>query len=88
MTHDPKFDIPALAYAVTTDAGYIGAMGAKRTNEERFRMLREAGCTADQLARIHAPIGLDIGGKSPEETAVSVAAQIIALRGGKTGRML
>jgi xanthine dehydrogenase accessory factor len=88
MTHDPKFDIPALACAVTTGAGYIGAMGARRTNEERFRKLREAGCTEDQLARIHAPIGLDIGGKSPEETAVAIAAQIIAMRSGKTGRML
>jgi xanthine dehydrogenase accessory factor len=86
LTHDPKFDIPALIQAVKTDVGYIGAMGAKRTNEERFRKLREAGCTEDQLARIHAPIGLDIGGKSPEETAVSVAAQIVAFRNGKTGR--
>ena len=86
MTHDPKFDLPALQHAVQTEAGYIGAMGAKRTNEERFRKLREAGCTEEQLARIHAPIGLDIGGKSPEETAVSIAAQIIALRSGKATR--
>lgn len=83
LTHDAKFDLPALTYAVKTDAGYIGAMGAKRTNEERFHKLREAGCTEEQLARIHAPIGLDIGGKSPEETAVSIAAQIIAFRNGK-----
>ena len=86
LTHDPKFDIPALIYALKTEAGYIGAMGAKHTNEERFRKLREAGCTEEQLARIHAPIGLDIGGKSPEETAVSIAAQIVAFRNGKTGR--
>jgi xanthine dehydrogenase accessory factor len=86
LTHDPKFDLPALTYALKTDAGYIGAMGAKRTNEERFRKLREAGCTEEQLARIHAPIGLDIGGKSPEETAVSIAAEIIAFRNGKATR--
>ncbi|HLQ32893.1 MAG TPA: XdhC/CoxI family protein [Chloroflexota bacterium] len=86
LTHDPKFDIPALLHALKTDAGYIGAMGAKRTNEERFRKLREAGCSEEQLARIHAPIGLDIGGKSPEETAVSIAAEIIALRNGKLQR--
>lgn len=83
LTHDAKFDVPALLQALKTDAGYIGAMGAKRTNEERFRKLREAGCTEEQLARIKAPIGLDIGGRSPEETAVSVAAQIIAWRSGK-----
>jgi xanthine dehydrogenase accessory factor len=86
LTHDPKFDIPALLHAVKTDAGYIGAMGAKRTNEERFRKLREAGCSEEQLARIHAPIGLDIGGKSPEETAVSIAAQIVAVRSGRAPR--
>lgn len=83
LTHDPKFDIPALTYALKTDAGYIGAMGAKRTNEERSRKLREAGCSDEQLARIHAPIGLDIGGQSPHETAVSIAAQIVGLRNGK-----
>ncbi|HLY64538.1 MAG TPA: XdhC/CoxI family protein [Chloroflexota bacterium] len=83
LAHDAKFDIPALQRAMATDAGYIGAMGAKRTNEERLRKLRELGCTEDQLARIHAPIGLDIGGKSPEETAVSIAAQIVAWRSGK-----
>jgi xanthine dehydrogenase accessory factor len=86
LTHDPKFDLPALTCAVKTDAGYIGAMGAKRTNEERFRKLREAGCTDEQLARIHAPIGLDIGGKSPEETAVAIAAEIIAFKNGKAPR--
>jgi xanthine dehydrogenase accessory factor len=86
LTHDPKFDLPALIHAVKTDAGYIGAMGAKRTNEERFRKLREAGCTEEQLARIHAPIGMDIGGKSPEETAVSIAAEIIALKHGKSAK--
>ncbi|HEX6512596.1 MAG TPA: XdhC/CoxI family protein [Chloroflexota bacterium] len=86
LTHDPKFDIPALLHALQTDAGYIGALGAKRTNEERFSKLRGAGCTEDQLARIHAPVGLDIGGKSPEETAVSVAAEIIAVRNGKSIR--
>lgn len=83
LTHDAKFDVPALQQALKTDAGYIGAMGAKRTNEERFRKLRDAGCTLEQLARIRAPIGLDIGGRSPEETAVSIAAQIIAWRNGK-----
>jgi xanthine dehydrogenase accessory factor len=86
LAHDAKFDLPALQQALKTDAGYIGAMGAKRTNEERFRKLREAGCTDEQLARIKAPIGLDIGGRSPEETAVSIAAQIIAWRSGKLER--
>lgn len=83
LTHDPKFDLPALRQAVQTSAGYIGAMGAKKTNEQRFRRLREEGCTDEQLARIHAPIGYDLGGKSPQETAVAIAAEIIALRYGK-----
>jgi xanthine dehydrogenase accessory factor len=86
LTHDPALDVPALLVALKTEAGYIGAMGAKRTNEERFRKLRDAGATDDQLARIHAPIGLDLGGKSPEETAVSIAAEILAVRYGKPAR--
>ena len=87
LTHDPKFDIPALTRALRTEAGYIGAMGARKTNEARFAKLREAGLSDEQLARIHAPIGLDIGGRNPQETAVSIAAEIIAWRSGRQGAL-
>jgi xanthine dehydrogenase accessory factor len=83
LTHDAKFDVPALMAAVRTDAGYIGAMGSRRTHADRVGRLREAGATDDDLARIRAPIGLDLGGRTPEETAVSICAEIIALRSGR-----
>lgn len=80
LTHDHKFDVPLLKVALETPAGYIGAMGAKRTTESRNERLREEGVTDDQLARIHAPIGLRIGSQTPEEVAVAVAAEIVATR--------
>jgi xanthine dehydrogenase accessory factor len=77
LTHDDKFDVPILKVAVESDAGYIGAMGARRTTEKRTARLREEGVTDEQIARIHAPIGLKIGARTPEEVAVTIAAQII-----------
>ncbi|MFD9326212.1 XdhC family protein [Streptomyces sp. NPDC060065] len=88
LTHDPKFDIPLLEVALHTDAAYIGAMGSRRTHEDRLRRLRDAGVDARALARLRSPIGLDLGGRTPEETAVSIAAEVIALREGGTGRSL
>ena len=88
LTHDPKFDIPLLEVALRTDAGYVGAMGSRRTHEDRLRRLREAGVDEMALARLRSPIGLDLGGRTPEETAVSIAAEVIALRAGGTGRSL
>jgi len=83
LTHDHKFDVPAITEALKTAAGYIGAMGSRRTTEERNKRLEEAGVTKDDLARIRAPIGLDIGARTPEETAVSICAEIIASHTGK-----
>jgi xanthine dehydrogenase accessory factor len=80
LTHDHKFDLPALEAALATDAGYIGAMGSRRMTAERADRLRERGVTEDQLQRIHAPIGLRIGSRSPEEVAVAIGAEIIAAR--------
>jgi xanthine dehydrogenase accessory factor len=80
LTHDHKFDIPLLQAALATPAGYLGALGAKRTNAERVERLRAEGVSEDELARIHAPIGLDIGARTPEEVAVAVAGEIVALR--------
>ncbi len=83
LTHDPKFDVPALKQALASDAGYIGVMGSRRTHIERLKRLREEGCTEEQLARLHAPIGLDLGSKTPRETAVAIAAELIAWTHGK-----
>jgi xanthine dehydrogenase accessory factor len=80
LTHDPKFDVPLLQVALGTKAGYIGAMGSLRTQAARMRELAAAGVSPDQLARIKGPIGLDIGARSPEEVAVAIAAEIIAVR--------
>jgi xanthine dehydrogenase accessory factor len=77
LTHDHKFDVPALKVALRSPAGYIGAMGARRTNAERAERLRAEGVTDEELARIHAPIGLKIGSRSPEEVAVAIAAEIV-----------
>jgi len=84
LTHDAKFDVPALVAALATEAGYIGAMGSRRTHADRTVRLREAGVDAAGLARIRAPIGLDVGARTPEETAVSICAEIIADRTGRT----
>ena len=88
LTHDPKFDVPLLELALRMPLAYVGAMGSRRTNDERAARLRELGVTADELARLHAPIGLDVGARTPEETAISVAAEIIALRWGGSGSQL
>jgi xanthine dehydrogenase accessory factor len=82
LTHDTKFDVPAIVGALSTNVGYLGAMGSRRTHAKRVERLREAGVTSEGLARIRAPIGLDIGGRTPEETAVSICAEIIAVRTG------
>jgi xanthine dehydrogenase accessory factor len=88
LTHDPKFDVPLLEVALCSPAGYIGAMGSRRTHDERLEHLRERGLTEEQLARLRSPIGLDLGARTPEETAVSVAAELIQRRWGGSGRPL
>ena len=88
LTHDPKFDVPLLEVALRTPAAYTGAMGSRRTHEDRLARLREAGLTEDELARLRSPIGLDLGARTPEETAVAIAAELIQLRWGGTGRPL
>ncbi|MEZ5169586.1 MAG: XdhC/CoxI family protein [Acidimicrobiia bacterium] len=82
LTHDAKFDVPAIVAALETDVGYIGVMGSRRTHDDRVLRLRDAGVDDAGLARLRAPIGLDIGARTPEETAVSICAEIIALRTG------
>lgn len=88
LTHDPKFDVPLLEVALRTRAGYIGAMGSRRTHDDRLKRLREAGLSEEELARLRSPIGLDLGARTPEETAVSIAAELIQLRWGGSGRPL
>jgi xanthine dehydrogenase accessory factor len=83
LTHDPKFDVPAIVSALETDVGYIGVMGSRRTHRERLERLHVEGVDADGLARLHSPIGLDLGARTPEETAVSICAEIIAIRTGR-----
>lgn len=80
LTHDPKFDVPAITCSLETQVGYIGAMGSRRTHAKRVELLKEKGVTEQQLEKIMAPIGLDIGSRTPEETAISILAEIIALR--------
>ena len=92
LTHDPKFDVPVLDLALRLEGAqrpaFIGAMGSRVTHEDRLMRLKEVGLTDEQLARLSSPIGLDLGGRTPEETAVSVAAEIIALRWGGGGDRL
>jgi xanthine dehydrogenase accessory factor len=89
LTHDPKFDVPLLEVALRLPhVAYIGAMGSRRTHEDRLERLREAGLTEAELARMSSPIGLDLGARTPEETAISIAAEIIALRWGGGGDRL
>ncbi|MFF0085857.1 XdhC family protein [Streptomyces canus] len=85
LTHDPKFDVPLLEVALRLPVAYVGAMGSRRTHDERLDRLREAGLTDRELARLHSPIGLDLGARTPEETAVAIAAEVVALRRGGTG---
>jgi xanthine dehydrogenase accessory factor len=88
LTHDPKFDVPILVEALKTEAGYIGAMGSRRTHNNRTARLKEEGVTDEELSRVSSPIGLDIGARTPEETAVAIAAEIIALHTGHSGGRL
>jgi xanthine dehydrogenase accessory factor len=85
LTHDPKFDLPALRSVLGKQAGYIGAIGSRKTNQNRFDALRAEGFTEDQIARVHGPIGLDLGGRGAEETALGILAEITATRFGGTG---
>ena len=88
LTHDHKFDVPAITTALETEVGYIGAMGSRRTHTDRVRRLREEGVDDAALDRVMAPIGLDLGARTPEETAISICAEIIALRTGRKARSL
>jgi len=84
LTHDPKFDVPAVQGALASRVGYIGVMGSRTTHEKRMERLADVGVTEpDDLARLMSPIGLDVGARTPEETAVSICAEIIARRTGK-----
>ena len=88
LTHDTKFDVPAIMGALATDVGYLGAMGSRTTHAKRVLRLQEAGATEAQLLRVRSPIGLDLGGRTPEETAVSICAEIIGLHTGRAGAPL
>lgn len=88
LTHDPKFDVPVLQEALRMDVGYVGAMGSRRTHDDRLARLREAGMTEQELSRLSSPIGLDLGARTPQETAVSIGAEIIAMRWGGRGDRL
>jgi len=88
LTHDPKFDVPVLELALRLPLSYVGAMGSRRTHDDRLARLKEAGVTDAELARLASPIGLDLGARTPEETAVSIAGEIIAARWGGTGGRL
>src|SRR5689334_16671402 len=89
LTHDPKFDVPLLEVALRLpEVAYVGAMGSRRTHDDRLARLREAGLTDEELSRLSSPIGLDLGARTPEETAISIAAEIIAGRWGGSGQRL
>jgi len=88
LTHDHKFDVPAIAGAVKTRVGYLGAMGSRRTHEGRVARLREAGLSDADIGRVRSPIGLDVGARTPEETAISICAEIIAVRTGRRAQSL
>jgi xanthine dehydrogenase accessory factor len=88
LTHDPKFDVPVLEVALRMPAAYIGAMGSRRTHTDRLDRLREAGLSEEELARLRSPVGLDLGARTPEETAVAIAAELIQSRWGGSGQPL
>jgi xanthine dehydrogenase accessory factor len=88
LTHDPKFDEPALIGALATEARYIGAVGSRKTNRDRRQRLTDAGVSAESIARVRGPIGLDIGADTPDEMAISILAEIIAVRHGRAGGSL
>ncbi len=83
LTHDPKFDEPTLRVVLSREVGYIGAIGSRKTSEERSERLKQSGVTTEQLSRIHGPIGLNIGATSPEEMALAIMAEIVAMRHGR-----
>lgn len=83
LTHDHRFDVPAVVAALATDVGYLGAMGSRRTHEQRVARLRDAGVDGAGLARLRSPIGVDLGARTPEEVAISIVAEIIATRTGR-----
>ncbi|MBT2491650.1 XdhC family protein [Streptomyces sp. ISL-96] len=85
LTHDAKFDVPLLELALRLPVAYVGAMGSRRTHEDRNKRLRDVGVTDLELARLRSPIGLDLGARTPEETALSIAAEIVAVRRGGSG---
>ncbi len=85
LTHDPKFDLPALRSVLKKDVGYIGAIGSRKTNANRFDALRKEGFTEEQIARVHGPIGLDLGSRGAEETALGILAELTAVRFAGTG---
>jgi len=88
LTHDPKFDLPALRSVLGKEVGYVGAIGSRKTNQNRFDALRSEGFTEDQLSRVHGPIGLDLGGRGAEETALGILAEITAVRFGGSGAFM
>jgi xanthine dehydrogenase accessory factor len=86
LTHDPKFDLPALRSVLGKDLRYIGAIGSRKTNQIRFDELLKEGFTAEQIAKVHGPIGLDLGGRGAEETALGIIAELTAVRHGGSGQ--
>lgn len=88
FTHDPKFDQPALMAALRSEAGYVGALGSRRTQAGRIERLHEARLQSSEIARLHAPCGLDLGARTPEETAISILAEVVAARTGRGGKSL
>ena len=89
LTHDPKFDVPLLEVALRLpEVAYVGAMGSRRTHDDRMARLREAGLTDEEIERLSSPIGLDLGARTPEETAISIAAEIVATQWGGSGDRL
>ena len=83
LTHDPKFDLPALELALRSPVGYIGLLGSFGTQAKRRDVLAERGFSGDDLARIHGPVGLDLGGRTPEEIALAILAEMVAVRHGR-----
>lgn len=88
VTHDPKFDHPALVAALRSEAGYVGAIGSRRTSEKRFAWLRGQGFSGDDIERIHAPVGLDIGARTAEEIALAIVAEVVAAQRRRPGMSL
>ncbi|MDI5940583.1 XdhC family protein, partial [Micromonospora sp. DH15] len=88
LTHDPRFDVPVLRLALDLPLGFVGALGSRRTHHDRLGRLRAAGVTEAALARLSSPVGLDVGGRDAAEVAVSIAAELVAVRHGRAGGRL